>query len=252
MLKSNHTFLYFSFPFCVVFFVFLSLLFLVGFFFGGGGGGVWLGWMCGWGGRGGLLSLSGNPSPTLAELSLYKARGRLQSSLDHYSLYHYSASVETHHLPWLSSASTRQEAGSRAALITTVCTITKRWATVKKVCWSAACKPLLQNHTRSPKLNAVFAWPRLKKTSDTLVFPAFSNSAPKHGNALPQAITEADSLTAFHRRLKPDLFCKWLRTMRLFLFLYFNYYHFFSNPPPPPPIHPFQCTELSSWWNHEL
>ena len=136
MLKSNHTFIYFYFPLCVVFlFVFccccfcLFVCFGVCLFFGLGG------WVDGEGGREGLLSLGGNPSPTLAELNFYK-----------------------------------QQASSRAALITPVCTkILSAGLPRRKSASLLPTNLLLQNHTRSHKLKAFFARPHLKKTSDTMV-----------------------------------------------------------------------------------
>ena len=46
-------------------------------------------------------------------------------------------------------------------------------------------------------------------------FWAFSNSAPKLWNALPQTTVEADSLVTFLRHWKTHLFCEWLHQISL-------------------------------------
>ena len=73
--------------------------------------------------------------------------------------------------------------------------------------------------------------PLLKtKQNHQFCLQAVSSSAPKLWNALPQSIREADSLVAFHGRLKTYMLCEWLCTMCLYLF---NNYDFLSIPPQP-------------------
>ena len=82
-----------------------------------------------------------------------------------------------------------------------------------------------------------------KHTNKQFGFRAFSNSASKLWNALPQRVREADT-AAFRKRLKtppcvwcyPSLFqlCEWLCTMCLFLLLVYDFLSIHSPPPPPP------------------
>ena len=81
-----------------------------------------------------------------------------------------------------------------------------------------------------PAISFFSYWNKLKWDKDLLAkslpapkkqfgFRAFSSSAPKLWNALPQTIREADSVVVFHRHIKPHPFCEWLCTITLYLFV---------------------------------
>ena len=77
-----------------------------------------------------------------------------------------------------------------------------------------------------------------KNTQKKFGFRAFSNSAPKLWNALPQTIREEDPLAAFCRSQKTHLFSEWICTMcpffAVFVFCFFVVVCFwwFIFPPP--------------------